>query len=822
MFLNEMKQLIKFFLNSNLLCILLLVLPYSINAQGLGTITGKVIDKNTQESLIGATVILQGTTLGAQTDAEGKFVIKGIPTKSYNLLIQYVGYASKTIFNIVINSGNISTFNIELEPASNNLGEVLVQTRTFEKKTETPLSIQNLTAEEIKSNPGGNFDISRVIQALPGVGGNTGGAAFRNDIIIRGGGPNENVFYLDGIEIPVINHFATQGSSGGPQGILNVSFIQDVTLSSSSFGARIDNPLSSVFNFKQKDGNEERLQGNLRLSASEAALTLDGPLTKNTTFLASARRSYLQFLFIFLDLPIRPSYWDFQYKTTTKISEKTTLTTLGVGAIDNFKFAIPEESTPEKEYQLRESPNINQWNYTMGAVLKRRISKGYMNLSVSRNMFNNALDRWEDGKENDENFRAFKVRSQEIENKLRLDINKFQGKWKYAYGGMFQYVKYNNTTFSKINNGTFDSSGNQIVPPLTINYNSAIEFFKGGLFAEVSRRVLNDRLNLNFGVRTDVNLFTTDGLNPLQTLSPRLSASYALNDKWNLNASIGRYYKIPIYPILGFRNSAGTFVNKDNKYISSDHYVGGVEFLPTNNTRITVEGFFKQYGNYPVSVQNGISLANQGVDFGILGNEPTLSIGKGRVYGFEFFFQQKLTKSFFATFSYTWFVSKFSGADGRLIASAWDNRHLVSTILGYKFKKGWEIGAKYRLAGGSPYTPFNLDASRASYLSTGSGILDFSRLNQQRLGAFQQVDIRIDKKFNYKRVTLDLFIDFQNLLQTAQQAYPSYVFERNATNTGWATTDGNAIQQNGSNAIPVILDNTNTTFLPTFGFILEF
>lgn len=802
--------------------ILQLIFSTQIYSQGLGTITGKVIDKNSQEELVGATILLEGTTLGAQTDAEGKFIIKGIPPKSYNLVVQYVGYNAKTLFNIVVTTGNILTFNIELDPASKTLGEVVVQTRTFGKKTETPLSIQSLTAEEIKSNPGGNFDISRVIQALPGVGGNTGGAAFRNDIIIRGGGPNENVFYLDGIEIPVINHFATQGSSGGPQGILNVSFIQDVSLSSSSFGARIDNPLSSVFNFKQKDGNEERLQGNFRLSASEAAITLDGPLTKRTTFLASARRSYLQFLFTALDIPIRPNYWDFQYKTTTKINEKTTLTTLGVGAIDEFRFAIPKESTPEKEYALRGSPNVNQWNYTIGAIVKRRIDKGYMNISASRNMFNNALDRWEDGKENDENFRALKVRSQEIENKFRLDINKFQGKWKYAYGGMFQYVKYNNTTFSKINNGIFDSLGNQIVPALTINYASAIEFFKGGLFFEVSRRMLKDRLNLNFGIRTDVNSFTTDGLNPLETMSPRLSASYALNDKWNLNGTIGRYYKIPIYPVLGFRDNTGALINQNNKYISSDHYVGGVEYLPTNSTRITVEGFFKQYGNYPVSSLNGISLANQGTDFGILGNEPTLSIGKGQVYGFEFFFQQKLTKSFFATFSYTWFVSRFSGRDGRLIASAWDNRHLISTILGYKFKKGWELGAKYRFAGGSPYTPFNLEASRASYLSTGNGILDFSRLNTERLGAFQQVDVRVDKKFNYKKVSFDLFIDIQNLLQTPQEAYPSYVFERNADNTGWATTDGNPIQQNGSNAIPTILANTNTTFLPTFGFILEF
>lgn len=801
---------------------MLVLLSSNAFSQNTGVIAGKVLDKNTQEPLIGATIILVGTQLGAQTDVDGKFTIKNIPTKSYNLLIQYVGYTPKTIYNIVINSGNILNFTIELNPDSKALNEVVVKTKTFEKKTETPLSIQSLTAEEIKSNPGGNFDISRVIQALPGVGGNTGGAAFRNDIIIRGGGPNENVFYLDGIEIPVINHFATQGSSGGPQGILNVSFIQDVSLSSSSFGARVDNPLSSVFNFKQKDGNDQRLQGNFRLSASEAALTLDGPLTKNTTFLASARRSYLQFLFTALDIPIRPNYWDFQYKTTTKINEKTTLTTLGVGAIDVFSFAVPKESTPEKEYALRGSPNVNQWNYTIGGILKRRIDNGYLNFSLSRNMFDNQLDRWEDGKENDENFRALKVRSQEIENKMRLEVNKFKGKWKYAYGGMLQYVKYNNSTFSKISNGTFDTSGNQLSPAIFIDFNSDISFFKGGLFAETSTRFLNDRLGLTFGIRTDMNTFTTDGLKPWETLSPRASASYAITDKWNVNATIGRYYKIPIYPVLGYRDSLNTLVNQDNKYTYCDHLVLGVEYLPTSSTRITVEGFHKSYGNYPISLRSGISLANQGADFGILGNEPTLTIGRGRTYGFEVFFQQKLTKRIFATFSYTWFVSEFSGRDGKLIASAWDNRNLISSILGYKFNKGWEIGLKYRYAGGSPYTPFDLDASRANYLSSGNGVLDFTQLNTLRLQSFSQVDFRVDKKYNFKRVTLDLFIDIQNLFQTAQQAYPSYAFERNADNTGWATNNGQPIQSNGSNALPLILNNTNTTFLPTFGFILEF
>lgn len=791
-------------------------------AQNTGIITGEVRDKSTQESLIGATVLLEGTSLGAQTDATGRFKITAIPPRSYNLKVQYVGYQTKTVFNIVVTTGNIQTFTIELEAEGKNLSEVVIQTRTFGKKTETPLSVQSLTAEEIRSNPGGNFDISRVIQALPGVGGNTGSGAFRNDILIRGGGPSENVFYLDGIEIPVINHFTTQGASGGPQGILNVSFIEDVTLSSSSFKANVDNALSSVLAFKQRDGNTERVQGNVRLSASEFGLTLDGPLSPKTTFLASARRSYLQFLFQALDLPIRPNYWDFQFKTTTRINDKTTLTTLGVGAIDEFSFAVPKNSTPETEYIIRANPIITQWNYTVGAVLKRRIQNGFVNISASRNMLQNQLDRFSDGKTNDEKFRTQGTVSQEIENKFRLDVNKFSGKWKYAYGGVFQYVKFNNEGGVRMRNELLDPSGNTIAPAVVVTFNTALEFFRYGFFADVSRKLSGDRLTISAGIRADGNTFTTTGNEFWRTLSPRASASYALRSNLNINASIGRYYRLPIYTVLGFKDNSGAFVNRNNDYTGVDHYVAGFEFLPARNTRITVEGFYKNYFNYGVSANTGVSLANQGTEFGAIGNEKVQSNGKGRAYGAEVFFQQKLTSNLYATVSYTFFYSKFSGSNGALIPSAWDTRHLISAIAGYKFKRGWEVGIKHRFAGGSPFTPFDENASRQNYLLTGNGVIDFTRLNTLRLGNFNQTDIRIDKKWNFKRVTLDVFLDIQNILRVSSEAIPAYNFKRTDDNSGWATTDGNPIRIDGSNGIPVISPNFNDTFLPSFGFIVEF
>ena len=426
--------------------LILLTCSFSIlHSQNVGVLAGSVKDKITQEALIGVTLMVDGTTLGSVTDVNGNFRIGDIPAKSYNITASYLGYAPQTRFNVVVTSGNTNFLNFELEPSSNTLNAVVISENRSVRvaSLETPLSIQNLSVEEIKSNPGGNFDISRVVQALPGVGGTAGSVGgFRNDLVIRGGGPNENVYYLDGMEIPVINHFATQGAAGGPTGILNVSFIEDATLASSAFQARYDNALSSVLQFRQRDGNPERFQGNFRLSGTEAAITAEGPLGKKNgpaTFLASARRSYLQFLFSALDLPIRPDYWDFQYKITWKLNPNTTFTTLGVGAIDQFYFAAPKNSTPENNYVLGSVPSINQWNYTQGFALKQLRKNGYWNLVFSRNMFDNQLDQFEDNfnaDQTDEAKRVLKLNSQEIENKLRFDYNGYTGKWKYSYGAI--------------------------------------------------------------------------------------------------------------------------------------------------------------------------------------------------------------------------------------------------------------------------------------------------------------------------------------------------------------------------------------------------
>lgn len=801
----------------------LLLLQSTAFAQKTGNIIGTVSDKNTLQSLAGVSVFAEGTALGTTTDSAGNFRLS-VPVGAYTLSATALGYQKLTLYNIEVSSGNDKILQLELNPEAEALQGVVVSTNraTSAKATEmvTPLSVQQLTTQEIKSNPGGNFDVSKVVQTLPGVG-LSNGVGERNDIIIRGGAPNENVYYLDGIEIPVLNHFQTQGSSGGAQGILNVSFIESLKLSTSAFDAQYNDALSSTFVIKQRNGNPDRLSGNARISLTETALTLEGPLSKKTTFLSSARKSYLGLLFKAVDLPIRPDFWDFQYKVTHKFDDKTTLTAIGLGAIDNFHFAPTRKSTPENTYILRSTPYINQWTYTVGFNLNRKIKDGFMNFSLSRNMFQTTLDKFEDEQKVEAN-RTLLVNSFEAENKFRFDYNKFLSGWRLSAGMDAQYVGYEGEVFNRIANEVRDSIGNVLAPAVTINFNSKINFWKYGWFAQAAKRFFDDKLLLSGGFRSDMNSFTTNGNDPGKTISPRISLSYSLTSKWNLNATSGIYYKVPVYTALGYKDQFGAFINKDMDYTRVVHYVLGAEYLPKNSLRFTLEGFYKAYSDYPVSAGRGVSLANQGTEFGSVGSERILTSGKGEAYGMEVFMQQKMTKNLFYVVSYTFVVSSFSGLDGKLKPSSWDNRHLFTATLGYRFKKDWELGAKYRFAGGNPYTPFDLNASRQNYLLLGQGIPDVTLLNQNRLANYSQLDVRVDKKYNFRRTSLTVYLDIQNILNQKTESNPYYTFERNADNTAFETTNGQPVAPDGSNAIPVLLENKSGRVLPSIGVIFEF
>jgi len=718
--------------------------------QNTGQITGTVIDERSRP-VAGASVYLEGTSTGTQTDFDGNFTISEIEPGSYNVIASYVGYESQTRFNFIVRSKGTPQLNFVLVETPQALDEVVIDaSNQISRPRETPLSTQTLSAVEIATYPGSNNDVVQVAQTLPGVSPSVGG--FRNDLIIRGGAPNETVYYLDGMEIPNINHFATQGSAGGPVGLINVSFIDNVTLSTSAFGTQYDNPLSGVLQFSQRRGRQDGFQGNFRISASEAALTLEGPLFKgdkersNTTYLVSVRRSYLQFLFGLIGLPFRPNYWDYQYKVDHRIDEYNSISLIGIGSIDDFTLEAPDDFDEDQQAQLDQAPFIDQQTNAIGLSWRRRFKdgSGFMQTTLSNNTLKNEFSRFRDS-ENEEGL-YFNNDAIESETKLRWQATRFIDDWKLTGGINLQYSDYQNNTLDVIGQNA---------------YNTEIDFFKYGFNLNATRSFFDDTFDVSFGFRLDDDTFTgADNL--LSTFSPRLSLSYEFTENWRVNATAGRYFKLPPYTILGFRDTSGQLANRNVNYTRSDHYVLGLQHYFSPSSSISVEGFYKYYDNYPVSVRDGVSLANKGAGFEVLGNEEIVTDGRGRSYGAEFLFEQKLTGNFYGILSYTFFYSEFTGLDrDQFLPSVWDSRHLLSFVGGYKLKRNWEVSARYRFAGETPFVPVDQDATLENYPEI---VLDYSRLGEEKLGIFSQLDIRIDKRWDFDRLSLNIFVEAQNVL----------------------------------------------------------
>ncbi|MDX1760787.1 MAG: TonB-dependent receptor [Christiangramia sp.] len=753
-----------------------------------GELRGYVYD-NTGFPLFGATVVLDGTQKGSTVNEEGLFVIKNIEPGSYNVTASFLGYEAKTEFNVIIKSVGNQPLTFRLKESPNSLDTVVLTNPQVSRPKETPLSYQKLSAVEIATYPGGNNDVVRVAQSLPGVSPSVGG--FRNDLIIRGGAPNETVYYLDGVEIPNINHFSTQGSAGGPVGLLNVSFIEDVSLSSSSFGAQYDNPLSSVLQFDQRFGNRNKFTGNLRVSASETALTLEGPLFKgddeesNTSYIVSVRRSYLQFLFELIGLPIRPNYWDYQYKVTHKIGELDEINLIGIGSIDDFTLEAPDEFDEDQQATLEQTPFIEQRTNTTGLSWKHRFENGsgYYRTVLSNNRLQNTFTRYTDNENQEDPF--FINDAIEMETKLRFEYNKLFDGWNLKTGFNSQLSDYENSTFDRQND---------------LTYNSDLDFFKYGLFGNITKTFFNGKLDISGGFRMDSDTFTDTDL--FETFSPRLSASYEFIDTWKLNASIGRYYKLPPYTILGFRDQNAELVNQDSDYTRSDHYVIGVSKELSKSASVSLEGFYKDYDNYPVSLRDGVSLANKGAGFEVLGNEPVETNGRGRSYGAEVLFQQKLSNNFYGIFSYTYFFSEFSGLDpDEFLPSVWDSRHLISFTGGYKLKKNWEVSSRWRFAGKTPFVPLNIEESTENYPDL---VLDYDRLGEEKLDVFSQLDLRIDKKWNFRNIALDVFFEVQNVLFQDIPEPPDYGLSRDESGNINQPRELARIETDSSSPIPVI------------------
>jgi len=772
-----------------------------------GTIKGKVFNARTNEPLEFANIIIQGTQIGSTSDLNGNFVFTGVDPSFLRLVVTSVGFENTVSSEIQI-QGNQTTFiDIAVNEAAFAIQEVTVRRNLNIKRIESPISVLSVGVQEIEKSAGANRDVSKVVQALPGVGATDPN---RNDLIVRGGGPSENVFYLDGVEIPVINHFATQGSSGGAVGVINPDFVSEINFYTGAFPANRTNALSSVMEIRQKDGSKDKVHSKLSVGASDAALTVDGPIGKKSTFIVSARQSYLQFLFKAIGLPFLPTYNDFQLKYKYQIDKKNEITFIGIGAIDNMTLntELEQTGTESQKYLLSFLPIYNQWNYTNGIVYKHFNDRFIDTWVLSRNMLRNKNFKYEN---NDESLaKTQDYLSDEAENKLRFERDFRALPFKLKVGGGLRYSHYTNDTYRKV-------FANDMVNEL--RYSTELNLWGYQAFAQASDEYFNDRLKLSLGINAVGNNFNKNMSNPLNQFSPRLSASLAVTEKFDINANFGRYAAQPAYTTMGFKNSAGEFVNKneDLKYIISNQAIMGVEYRPVEKMRVSLEGFYKHYTQYSLSVADGLSIASKGADFGQVGDEEIVSDGKGRAYGVELLVKIMEWKNLNLTSTYTYFRSEFTNASGEFLPSKWDTRHLLNLIASYKLPKNLNIATRWRYVGGAPYTPidFNKSTLKDAWDITNQPYLDYNSYNSMRLKNSHQLDIRIDKEFYFKKWVLNLYADVQNAYIFKSESTPIY------TNKD---VDGNVMTNpNDPNRYEIreLNDNVNGSILPTIGLIIK-
>jgi len=700
-----------------------------------GIISGKVVEGVTNEPVPGANVVIVGTDRGAATDLNGEFVIPNLEAGIYQVRVSALGYGAINKSDIVVNTTRPTDLLFKMISSLIELEGVTVRTGYFEMDPSESGSVANLSYEEIRRAPGGFEDVVRALSVLPGVAQASAG---RNDLVVRGGAPSENLYLVDGFVVPNINHFGSQGATGGPLSFINLDFVRETSFSSGGFSSLYGDKLSSVLTIDLREGRKDHLGGKGTISASQFGLNLEGPLGKSGNFVFSARRSYLDFIFNAAGFNFVPEYYDLMSKFTYDLDSRNRLSYLFIGAFDKVKF---NNKDSEDLYENSRILGSDQNTYVTGLSFRHLFDKGFINLTVSRN-FTDFDSSQRDTLLNP----IFLNKSREGENEFKGDIiYKLSKSSELNLGVSAKLIKFS----ADIKLPNFITSFGEKLNITSLK--SQRNFTKFGFYTQYSNTMF-DRYSLSIGARGDY----FSGINTSFYFSPRISVSYMLNEISSINFSAGIYHQSPSYIWLIADES-----NKNLKAVRVNQYVLGYERRLEDDLRMKVEGFYKNYSNYPTSILRPyIVLANTGAGFGggdenfaSFGLEPLVSAGTGDVHGVEFSIQKKSSDTpNYGILSVTWSESFFKGLDGIERPGSYSQKWIVNLTGGYIFSKKWEASFKFRFATGNPYTPFNNDGTQSVV-----------KYNTQRFKPVHSLDLRVDRRWDFDGWAMITYIDIQNI-----------------------------------------------------------
>lgn len=706
-----------------------------------GAIAGTIVDVQTKQPIPGVNIILVGTPLGAATDADGVFRISNVPVGTYVARISAIGFTPIQVADLVVRTGRVTQVTKSLSEVFYETEELVVEGGVyFENDLQNLTSAQNLSYEEIRRSAGAIGDVLRLTQALPGVALTNDQ---RNDLVVRGGTPSENLLLVDNIEIASLNHFGAQNTGGGPISMLNTEFLDDASFYSGGFSSKYGNRLSSVLDISLREGGSDRILTDIEMGIAGFGVISEGPLGQNTTYMVSVRRSYLELLEDAIGLTAVPEYWNLNAKVVYKPSYRHTLSLLSIGGIDDINFQVDPNDLDDPSLENTKSggwQSINgfNWEHLIG-------SNAFGVLTISDAVYHYDTE----------------VVDERIGNQLTFRQNDTEGTTTFRYSLALipdQIADLRAGIDVKILRADYELEQplgvqNPLLVDSTrvnpVNINESFTTNQLGLFGELSP-YLTSTLTVNVGLRYDYFDFISES-----RFSPRINLRYKILENMNLNASWGQFYQSPA---LIFLNADPVNVNLSP--MRSDHYIAGLSFFPREDIRVTVEGYYKEYSDYPVSMEYPtLTLANTGDDFGVNALLfPLTSEGSGESYGLEIYAQKKLTNRFYGQISYSYSQTEHEALDGIRRQASFDIPHTFTLLGGYRVGN-WEFSGKFTYASGRPYTPYQ----DAESVLQNRAIFDLSRVNAERAPEYHRLDLRVDRYFNFPDWSLLVFMDVLNV-----------------------------------------------------------
>ncbi|MFC2094729.1 TonB-dependent receptor domain-containing protein, partial [Bacteroidota bacterium] len=719
---------------SSILILLVFILSVASYAQEYNIkIYGKVIDKLTKQPLPGANILVINTNYGASADVNGKFEIENLSPGEYQLRASIIGYRSVTKPDVMVMSGYTAEVIFELEEEAIELEDIVVKSDYFETSRLDLISTRGFNNEEIRRSPGGFEDVIRALSVFPGVAQADAG---RNDLIVRGGAPSENLYLIDGYKVQNINHFGSQVAAGGPLSYINLDFVSSTTFSTGGFSVINGDKLSSTLSVDLRTGRKDRLGGKATISASQFGLNVEGPISNSSQFIFSARRSYLDFIFKAADFSFVPEYWDIMGKVDFEIDESNSLSLLVITAIDNINYF---NDTEDQRYDNSRIIGSEQLQYLAGLKYRHLIDNGFINLSFTRNYVD-----YDTQQRDSLLVPLFINKSNEIENTLNAELTyKLSSKADITLGGDAKLIDFKANILLPKYSTTFGDS----LPTTALDTTST--YYKGAVYLNYNS-VFFDKLVANLGVRGDY----FNALDDKFYFSPRLSLSYLLTDITRINFSTGIYYQSPAYLWI-----MGDEINTQLKNMRVNQFIVGFDHYLDSDALIKVEGFYKDYSDYAVSlIRTYLTMANTGAGFGdenyeSFGLEPLTADGIGNAKGIELSLQKKLSDTpYFGIASLTYSVADYTALDNVERIGSYDQKWIVSLSGGYKISTEWEASLKFRYSTGRPYTPYNSDGTQ--------NVVDYNSL---LFPANHSLDIRVDKLWFFSGWSLITYIDIQNI-----------------------------------------------------------